>query len=106
MPKLTHEQRDERRAQVIADVKKGRSLDEVADRYGLSVTYVSLLAGVGRPRSSPSSAWGIVAKLQNEPKKTYQEIANELGVTKQRVGQVLATAKKHGMRFPGRTVRA
>lgn len=106
MPKLTHEQRNERRTSVIAEVKKGALLDDVAKKYKMSVTYVALLCGVGRPRTAPSSAWRILATLQNEPKKTYQAIADDLGVTKQRVAQVLALAREQGVKFPGRATRA
>lgn len=44
----------------------------------------------------------ILAELQNTPRKVLQEIAQDHGLTRQRVGQILADGRKNGMLFPGR----
>jgi len=100
--RLSHEERQKRRAEAVQQLKRGVSPAELSHKYKLSVNYLLLLAGLRRPRQMPVRAFQVVAALQNEPDTTGAEIARRLGISQQRVCAIAQEAERCGVRFFGR----
>lgn len=104
-PKLTHEERSNRRTLAVQDVAAGADLAVVAAKHNLGVTYLRMLCAQAKVRPVKRRSdlcLGIAAALQNEPEATMAAVAERFGVTRQRVHQVLVQAELAGFRFPGR----
>ena len=87
--------------------QNGMAVKKIAKRKRVSLQDVYRVlnsSGIrGQNRCTiPILAFTLLAALQNSPEKTLKEIADEHGVARQRIGQVLTVARNSGMRFPGR----
>lgn len=106
----SHPARRERMAQAVLDVSAGIEPRVVAERYGITLPYLRQLCEKlevsTRTRSRTlDRTLSLIAALLNDPEATYDVIAQQFGVTRQRVQQIRAKAESAGIRFPGRRTR-
>lgn len=84
-PKLTHEQRHERRQQMAVAIASGKSVPEVAGQFGVSVqtVYDAAHGGGVKPIKRPKARWVSVDWSMRDV-----DIARLLNVSRERVRQV------------------
>lgn len=97
-PKMTHEQRRLRREEAAAAVKAGRDVREVALSLGLSVPTVRGVCGMDYHNFTPVLAppFVVLKRLIDDPLLTMDQLARELGVSKERISQIAKEASKVG----------
>lgn len=108
-PKMTHEERRARRAEIAKALAEGASITDVMVRFAVShVTAYEVAKAFRVPVSRLRARGGdttirtIALALQGTRSK---EIAAVLGVTKQSVSGILLRATDAGIRFPPGVVR-
>lgn len=92
---ITHAERASRRAKWLKDVQAGMTVGDIALRDGVSPNTVtnflkSLSPDVKRYRGTHRTLLMVAALCDSS--KTYADIANEFGVSIQRVGQICVAA--------------
>lgn len=110
---LTHKQRAARREQIAKFVKLGRSLEEAAQEFGVTVErvrfsclehYGAVPAQAAHVRPSGPKYWGTRARkalrLLEAGKLNQVEIAVRLGLSRERIRQIAAKAIKLGILSP------
>lgn len=102
---LSHQERAARRKRIVDEIVRGDSVQEVANRHGVSFGFVrnvcaSNCKGILRQRRNHELRQGVdrsrhrlAAKLHSEG-MTFEEIGRRLGVTRERVRQLVH--KAHG----------
>ena len=103
---MTHAERRKRREAIVDEYKAGATVPALAKKYGLGASTIhDLLVRLKvLRRKDPEdklSAYAVLAELQNT-NKTLDAIGRAGGITRQRVHQILTTARANGMKFPNR----
>lgn len=95
---MNHDERKRRREQVVRDLKRGDSVGEVADRYGLSPAYVRGMAPeYGVSTRTTYKARGLRVLAQYCRLGTGVAAAEAAGVSRQYVSQIVRCAKDDGL---------
>ena len=107
---MTHKESRERNERIVGEAKEGATIESLASKYGLSLSYINHICRAGgylfpRTRCKRINSMPIVAELCNTD-KTLSVIAEEHGVTRQAVSLIYIAAKDAGVpvneRKPGR----
>lgn len=108
-PKMTHEERRARRAEMAKAVADGEPIARVVRKFGVSHATVYLAAKefdvpvrVSRPRSRNTVMQAVAMALQG---RSSVDIARDLEVSRQRISDILLLAADAGVRFPPGVVR-
>lgn len=101
--------RADKRLDAAERVRNGELASEVLLDCGRSAQWLrsachehKVACHIGETATVSMSTFAILAALQNDPRKTLQAIADDHGLTRQRIGQILTEGRNSGMLFPGR----
>lgn len=98
---MTHEERAQRRRQILKLLQDGVDQEQIAGRFNVGITYVrsmASLAGLRSPRAAGDLALRILASiLRGQP---FLKIAAEYGVSKQYVYSLKDRARAAGIPIP------
>jgi transposase len=105
--KLTHEERKKRRKEIASYVASGKTGDQAAARFRVSLETVAkackehgvqlLRKGQGHRTAAKASGYSIVARIVEFPNMAEQQIAEEFGVSRQYINIVRTKAAKDGL---------
>ena len=97
---MTHKERAARREVAILMIRQGYTIDDVAQKTGLSAAYIYGFAKAKKPKKT-KNVYNILAELLNT-NDTQSVIAARFNVSQQRVHEVLQKAKDAGIKFQSR----
>lgn len=105
---MTQQEAARRRREVANAVRNGEPSWSICQRLGVTPgTIVNACKehGIDRPRSKPSAkAFDILARLINEPEKSWKEIALFCNTSETWVNQIYHKAIRAGIKVPERAL--
>lgn len=97
---MAHAERKARREQIVQERGQGASCHALASKYGLSLSSIQkACVGTSDPAYHKVNSFRVLY-LALYRQLSYREIGQELGITKQRVEQILRRARQAGFNIP------